>query len=73
MVHSVINLVKQTQGTDLPSVPQTTKFTLAHFRTANNPNQQTQMKLRTRHPHVVTILQAEQILCIETARAHMDN
>ena len=35
-VRSVINLIEQTQGTDPPSVPQTTMFTLTQpFRTAN--------------------------------------
>ena len=37
VVRSVVNLIEQTQGTDLPSVPQTTKFTLSQLlRTANN-------------------------------------
>ena len=52
MVHSVINLMEQTQVTDLPFVPQTTKLTLIQpFHTANNIIQQTQMRLRQRHPH----------------------
>ena len=31
VVQPVINLIEQTQGTNLPSVPQTTKFTLAQL------------------------------------------
>ena len=29
VVHSVMNIIEQTQGTDFPSVPQTTKLILA--------------------------------------------
>ena len=48
VVHSVINLIQQTQGTNLPSVPQATKLTLAQpFRTVNYTIQQTQMRLHT--------------------------
>ena len=71
LVRFVINLIEQTQGTDLPSVPQTTKFTLTQpLRTANNPIQQTQMRLRGRHLHGGTILHIGQKLCIEAALEH---
>ena len=47
VAHSMINLMKQTQGTDFPSVPIITKFILTQpFRTVNNTIQQTQMRLR---------------------------
>ena len=59
-VHSVINLVEQTQDTNPLSVPQTTKLTLPQaINTANNTIQQTQIRLHRRHPHGGTILQAE--------------
>ena len=63
----VINLIEQTQSTDLSSVSHTTKFTLTQpFRAANNTIQQTQMRLRQRYPHGGTMLEAKQIICIET-------
>ena len=66
MVHSVISIIEITQGTDLPSVPQTTKFTLTQpFRTANNTIQQTQMRLRRRHQHGNIPLKVGQNICIE--------
>ena len=65
------NLIEQTQGTDLPSVPQIIKFSLTQpFRIANNTIQETQMRLSKRHPHGGTILQAGQNLCIETSLEH---
>ena len=36
VVNPVINLIEQTQGTDIRTVPQTTKLTLQPFRTAKN-------------------------------------
>ena len=69
MIHSVINLLVQTQCTDLLSVPHGTKFTLTQlFRNAVNTIQQTQMGLRIRHQQEGTILLAEQIICIETVK-----
>ena len=44
VVHSVINPVEQTQGTDLASMPRATKFTLTQpFRAASNTIQQAQI------------------------------
>ena len=58
VARSVMSLLEQKQGTDLPSVPQTTKYTLTQpFRIANTI-QQTQVRLRQRRPHGGTILQA---------------
>ena len=46
----MINLLEQTQGTNLPSVPRTAKLTLTQpFHTANNTLQQTQRRLRLRN------------------------
>ena len=43
VVHFVIDLIEQTQGTNLSSVPQTTYLALRQpFRTANNTIKQTQ-------------------------------
>ena len=68
VVHSVIKLIEQTPGINLPSEPQTTNLSLTlSFRTANNTIQQAQMRLSRRHPHRGTILQAGQNVCIETA------
>ena len=50
MVHSMINLTEQTQGTALLFAPQSTKFTLSQPCCAtNNSIQQTQMRLCRRH------------------------
>ena len=74
VAHSVTNLIEQTQGTNLSSLPQTTKLALTQpFRTANNTAKQTQMRLRRRHRHGDTILEAGQNICIETALEHVDN
>ena len=68
VIHSVINLIKQTQGTNLPSVLETTKLTLTQlFCTPNNTIQQTQIRLPQRHSFGSTMLQAGQNICIETA------
>ena len=68
----MINLIEQTQSTNLPSVLQTTKITIPQpFRTTNNSIQPTQVRLRRRHPHLGTILHAGQNLSIETDLNHM--
>ena len=52
VVHSVINLIEQTKGTNPSSVPQTTKLSLTQpFRTVNNTIKQTEMRLRRQYPH----------------------
>ena len=58
VIHSVIHFIEQTQGTNLSSVPQTTKLTLTQsFYIANNTIHQTLMRPRRWHPHEGTILQ----------------
>ena len=52
VVHSVITLIRERQGSDLPSVSQTTRPTLTlPFRTAKNTIQQIQMRLYRWHLH----------------------
>ena len=67
----VIYITEQAQPTDLLSLLQATKFILAQpFRPANSTIQQSQMRLRTRHPYGRTILQIGQSTFIETALEH---
>ena len=67
VVHSVINLIEQTQATDLPAVPkqqssQSHNLSALRITLSSEP-----MRLRRRHPHESTILKAGQNICIETA------
>ena len=70
VVRSVINLIEQAQDTNLPFVPQTTKFILTQtIPTANNTIKQALTRL-CRYSYGGVILQVEQNIHIETPLEH---